>query len=68
MSELYSEFAGEGGDMLTSVLVKLAAPDPMDPEGVDLAEYKGLVPPWNEWTAVVEQCSALAPEISAPCR
>jgi hypothetical protein len=60
MNELYAEFAGEGGDMLTSVLVKLAAPDPMDLEGVDLTEYKGIVPPWNEWAAVVEQCGALA--------
>jgi hypothetical protein len=66
MSKLYAEFAGEGGDMLTSVLVKLAAPDPLDLEGVDLAEYKGIVPPWNEWRAVVEQCGALAAQLSAP--
>jgi len=66
MSTLYGEFAGEGGDMLTSVLVKLAAPDPVDLEGVDLAEYKGIVPPWNEWPAVVEQCGALAAQLSAP--
>lgn len=66
MSKLYAEFAGEGGDMLTSVLVKLAAPDPVDLEGVDLAEYKGIVPPWNAWPAVVEQCGALGAELSAP--
>jgi hypothetical protein len=66
MSSLYAEFAGEGGDMLTSVVVKLAAPDPVDLEGVNLAEYKGIVPPWNEWSAVVEQCAALAAELSAP--
>jgi hypothetical protein len=28
MNELYREFAGEGGDMLSSVVVKLANPDP----------------------------------------
>ena len=66
LSKLYAEFAGEGGDMLTSVLVKLASPDPIDLEGVDLAEYKGIVPPWNDWAAVVEQCGALAAELSAP--
>jgi hypothetical protein len=66
MSKLYAEFAGEGGDMLTSVVVKLAAPDPVDLEGVDLAEYKGIVPPWNEWSAVVEQCGALAAALIAP--
>jgi hypothetical protein len=66
MNKLYGEFAGEGGDMLTSVLVKLAAPDPMDLESVDLAEYKGIVPPWNDWSAVVEQCGALAAQLTAP--
>lgn len=66
LGELYAEFAGEGGDMLTSVLVKLAAPDPTDLAGVDLAEYKGIVPPWDKWPAVVEQCGALAARISEP--
>lgn len=66
LSELYAEFAGEGGDMLTSVLVKLAAPDPNDLAGVNLAEYKGIVPPWGSWSAVVEQCGTLAARISAP--
>jgi hypothetical protein len=66
ISKLYGEFAGEGGDMLTSVLVKLASPDPFDLEGVDLAEYKGIVPPWNEWAAVVEQCGALGARLAAP--
>ena len=47
MNEIYSEFAGEGGDMLTSALVKLAAPDPYDLTDIDLAEYKGIIAPWN---------------------
>ena len=47
MHEIYSEFAGEGGDMLTSALVKLAAPDPYDLTDIDLAEYKGIIAPWN---------------------
>jgi hypothetical protein len=66
LSELYAEFAGEGGDMLTSVLVKLALPDPTDLASVDLAEYKGIVAPWNNWRAVVEQCGRLAAAISEP--
>ncbi len=66
LSDLYGEFAGEGGDMLTSVLVKLAAPDPIDLSGVNLAEYKGIRPPWTDWSAVVEQCGALAAQISTP--
>ena len=60
LSPLYADFAGEGGDVLTTVVTKLADPDPYDLTGVDLREYKGIVPPWNDWAAVKEQCRALA--------
>jgi hypothetical protein len=60
MNELYAEFAGEGGDMLTSVVVKLSAPDPYDLTDIDLSEYKGIIAPWNNWRAVQEQCASLA--------
>jgi hypothetical protein len=60
MNELYREFAGEGGDMLSSVVVKLANPDPYDLTEIDLGEYKGIVAPWNDWRAVEAQCRSLA--------
>lgn len=60
MNGLYAEFAGEGGDIMVSVAVKLANPDPYDLSEVDLAEYKGIVAPWNDWRAVEAQCRALA--------
>ncbi len=60
MNELYSEFAGEGGDMLLTVIMKLSNPDPYDLTDVDLNEYKGIIPPWNTWRAVEEQCQSLA--------
>lgn len=60
MNELYSDFAGEGGDMLTSVIVSLTTPTPYDLTQVDLAEYKGIIAPWNDWHAVEEQCSGVA--------
>lgn len=63
MNELYAEFAGEGGSMLTTVVTKLAAPDPYDLTDVDLTEYKGISPPWNDWTSVREQCLSLAAAI-----
>jgi hypothetical protein len=66
MNDLYGEFAGEGGDMLTTVVTKLAAPDPYDLTEVDLTEYKGIIAPWNNWRAVEEQCRALAIEILRP--
>lgn len=60
MNDLYAEFAGEGGDMLTTVVVKLSNPDPYDLTEVDLSEYKGIIAPWNDWRAVEEQGRSLA--------
>jgi hypothetical protein len=63
MMQLYSEFAGEAGDIMISIVVKLGTPDPYDLTGVDLTEYKGIIPPWNDWGAVEKQCRSLAVEI-----
>lgn len=63
MNLLYAEFAGEGGSMLATVVTKLAEPDPFDLTDVDLSEYKGISPPWNDWNAVRKQCRALAAEV-----
>ena len=60
MNELYADFVGEGGDMLTSVVVRLSTPDPYDLTEVDLSEYNGIVAPWNDWRAVAGQCADLA--------
>jgi hypothetical protein len=60
MNELYAEFAGEGGDMLSTIVVKLSSPDPYDLTEVDLDEYKGIVAPWNDWRIVESQCRSLA--------
>jgi hypothetical protein len=60
LNELYAEFTGEDGDLLTSVVVKLSEPDPYDLTDIDLSEYKGIIAPWNDWRAVQEQCASLA--------
>ena len=60
MNALYAEFAGEGGDMLSTVVVKLSNPDPYDLTELDLSEYRGTTAPWNDWRAVESQCRALA--------
>jgi hypothetical protein len=65
MRRLYSEFAGEVGEILVSVVVKLAAPDPYDLTEVDLAEYKGIIAAWSSWSAVQAQCRRLAIAILA---
>jgi hypothetical protein len=66
MNELYAEFAGEGGDMLSTVVVRLSNPEPYDLTEVDLSEYKGIVAPWNNWHAVEDQCRALAVAVLEP--
>jgi hypothetical protein len=63
MRYLYAEFAGEAGDILISVLVKLADPGPYDLTDVDLREYKGIISPWNDWRAVQSQCRSVALEM-----
>jgi hypothetical protein len=60
MNELYADFAGEGGDMLMSLVVGLSAPTPYDLGEVNLIEYKGIVAPWSSWNAVEKQCAKLA--------
>jgi hypothetical protein len=60
MRQLYAEFAGEAGDIMISITVKLGMPDPYDLTEVDLTEYKGIIPPWNDWRAVEKQCRVLA--------
>ena len=60
MRQLYAEFAGEVGDIMISILVKLGMPDPYDLTEVDLNEYKGIIPPWNDWSAMTKQCRSLA--------
>jgi hypothetical protein len=48
MNELYADFVGEGGDMLTSVVVRLSIPEPNDLTDIDLGKYKGIVAPWSD--------------------
>jgi len=66
MNRLYSDFAGEGGDLLLSIVLKLTNPDPYDLTDVDLSEYKGIIAPWNAWNEVEKQCRGLALELLNP--
>ncbi|MCZ7682086.1 MAG: hypothetical protein M5U28_26145 [Sandaracinaceae bacterium] len=44
-----------GGSPLAEVAERLAAADPPDRAEVDLASYKGLKAPWNDWDHVVKR-------------
>lgn len=63
MNGLYADFHGEFGDVLTSLVVRLANPEPYDLTDVDLSEYKGIVAPWNDWRSVATQCADLGATI-----
>lgn len=48
--ELYPQ--PSGASALAEAVERLAAGAPADAASVDLATYKGLVPPWNDWSHV----------------
>ena len=60
MQQLYSEFAGEAGDITVSTVVKLCAPEPHGLTEADLIEYKRIIPAWTDCRALGEQCPSLA--------
>ena len=55
MDRLYPQ-VGDPGAVRHQLMRQLAMPRPYDLDAVDLAEYKGLVPAWQDWSVVVEQC------------
>jgi len=44
-----------GGSVLAEVVERLGAAQPVDLAEVDLATYRALVPPWNDWSHVVDR-------------
>lgn len=47
---------GDEGAVRQQLIRQLAEPAPWDLDRVDVAEYKGLVPPWTDWEAVADAC------------
>lgn len=65
IDDYYRDRSGEAGSVLTSLVASLADPRPRDPEvTAELPRYKGLVPRWHEWDAVVAACRDLALRLS----
>lgn len=50
-----------GASALAEVAERLAAASPSDLVQIDLATYRGLVPPWNAWDHVASRGRAFAP-------
>lgn len=50
LDSLYAQPTGTS--VLAEVIERLGAAQPVDAAKIDLASYRGLVPPWNDWTHV----------------
>ena len=46
--------------VLQQLIKQLAAPMPYDLDDIDLREYKGLAPAWQDWSAVTRQCERMS--------
>lgn len=57
----YADRSGEPDSVLTVLVQRLSEPNPRDTRVTgQLSSYKGLVPRWHDWAAVVADCTALA--------
>lgn len=61
----YVDRSNTDESVLTTLILRLTSPEPKDPEvTTQLKSYKGLVPRWQEWGAVVEACHELAQSLA----
>jgi hypothetical protein len=60
MDELYPQKNGDTWAVRTQLVMQLAAPAPYDLDRVNLAEYKGVKPPLNQWSHVAAVCGKLS--------
>ncbi|WP_193771066.1 hypothetical protein [Candidatus Magnetaquicoccus inordinatus] len=67
MDELYPQKGNDPWIVRTQLVVQLAAPQPYDLESVDLAEYKGVQPPFIHWSYVSEVCGKLSDQLLHVC-
>jgi hypothetical protein len=67
MDELYPQKSGDPWGVRTQLVMQLAAPPPYDLDRVDLAEYKGVRPPFDRWSHVAEVSGKLADRLLSAC-
>jgi hypothetical protein len=59
MDRLYPQ-EGDPGAVRQQLMRQLALPRPFDLDTLMLDEYRGLVPEWQHWSPVVDQCQRIA--------
>jgi hypothetical protein len=67
LDELYPQKNGDQWAVRTQLVMQLAAPPPYDLDQVDLAEYKGVKPPFDAWSHVAEVCGELSDALLGAC-
>jgi hypothetical protein len=67
MDELYPQRNGDPWAVRTQLVMQLAAPPPYDLDDLDLSEYKGVRPPFDHWSHVVEVCGQLSDQLLRAC-
>ena len=61
IDEYYADRSDGADSVLTALVQRLSEPNPRDTRVIgQLSSYKGLVPRWQDWSAVVADCHALA--------
>jgi hypothetical protein len=65
MDALYPQRNGDAWAVRAQLIMQLAEPPPYDLDQVDLAEYKGVRPPLDQWAHVAEVCGALSDRLFA---
>jgi hypothetical protein len=64
LDEYYLDRSGEDDSVVTVLVQRLAEPNPRDSRVTQqLDRYKGLLPRWQDWGAVIAMCNTLALEI-----
>lgn len=67
MDELYPQKSGGASVVRTQLMMQLAAPPPYDLDRIDLAEYKGVHPPFDRWEHVADVCGKLSDWLLNAC-
>lgn len=65
IDDYYDDRSGEAASVLTSLVLRLADPQPRDPDVIaELPRYKALAQRWHRWEDVVAQCQEVALRLS----
>ena len=65
MDELYPQKNDDTWAVRTQLIKQLADPLPYDLDKVHLAEYKGVRPPFDQWSHVAETCGRLSDHLAS---